>query len=147
MGRVAAERRLRVVPIPIARRIARFNQRVTNPILGPITWYLPSFGRIEHVGRRTGTVHVAPMMAFRSRDKRRFTFALTYGPGAQWVQNALVAGEVTFDSRWSGRVRLTAIRAVHDPARRAMPPVVRTVLGVMHVDDFLEGTLEADAPF
>jgi hypothetical protein len=130
------------VPIPFARRVARFNQRVTNPILGPITWYLPSFGRIEHIGRRTGRVHVAPMMAFRSRDRRHLAFALTYGPGAQWVQNALAAGEVTFESRWSGRVRLTGIRVFHDPSRRAMPPVIRTALGVMHVDDFLEATIE-----
>jgi deazaflavin-dependent oxidoreductase (nitroreductase family) len=132
------------VPIPLARRIARFNQRVTNPILGPITWYLPSFGRIEHVGRTTGRPYSAPMMAFRSRDGRRFTFALTYGPEANWVQNALAAGEVTFVSRWSGRVRLTGIRVIHDPRRSAMPPVIRTVLGVLRVDDFLEGALETD---
>lgn len=131
------------MPIPFARQIARFNQRVTNPILGPLTWYLPSFGRVEHVGRRTGRVHVAPMMAFRSRDRRHLTFALTYGPDAHWVQNALATGEVTFESRWSGRVRLTAVRVIHDPSRRAMPRIVRLVLGVMHVDDFLEGTIEA----
>src|SRR3954447_22765597 len=51
------------VPIPCARRVAAFNRRVTNPILDPIVWYLPAFGRIEHVGRRTGKVHRAPMMA------------------------------------------------------------------------------------
>ena len=133
------------MPIPFADRVARFNRRVTNPILGPITWYLPSFGRIEHVGRTSGRPYAAPMMAFRSRDGRRFTFALTYGPGANWVQNALAAGEVTFVSRWSGRVRLTDIRVVHDPQRRAMPRIVRLVLGVMQVDDFLEGTVSRAA--
>lgn len=132
------------VPIPFARQVARFNQRVANPVLGPITWFLPSFGRIEHVGRRTGRTHIAPMMAFRSRDQRHLTFALTYGPGAQWVQNALAAGEVTFVSRWSGRVRLTDIHVTHDPTRRAMPPVIRPVLGLMHVDDFLEGSIQGE---
>ena len=128
--------------IPFAERIARFNRRVTNPILGPITWYLPAFGRIEHVGRTTGRPYSAPMMAFRSGDGRRFTFALTYGPEANWVRNARAAGEVTFVSRWSGRVRLTDVRAIHDPSRRAMPRIVRLILGVMHVDDFLEGTVD-----
>ena len=132
------------MPIPVADRSARFNKRVTNPILGPITWYLPSFGRIEHVGRTSGRVYAAPMMAFRSRDRRIFTFALTYGPEANWVQNALAAGEVAFTSRWSGRVRLTDIEVIHDPTRGAMPRIVRIALGVMGVDDFLRGAVEAE---
>ena len=127
--------------MPFARRVAAFNQRVTNPLLAPITWYLPGFGRIEHIGRRTGLRHAAPMMGFVSPDRRRMTFALTYGPAAQWVQNALVAGELTFDSRWSGRVRLVDPHVVHDPRRRAMPWLVRRMLGLMRVDDFLEASL------
>jgi hypothetical protein len=134
------------VPIPFARRVAAFNRRVTNPILDPIVWYLPAFGRVEHVGRRTGKVHRAPMMAFRSGDGRRLTFALTYGPEANWVQNALAAGSLDFDSRWSGRVHLQRPRVVHDPSRRAMPWLVRGALGVMRVDDFLEAEIEASGP-
>ena len=130
--------------MPFARRVAWFNQRVTNPILGPITWYLPWFGRIEHVGRKTGRRHVAPMMAFRSHDRRRLTFALTYGTAAEWVRNALAAGEVTFLSRAGGRERLTAVRVVHDPARRSVPRVIGGVLGLMGVDDFLEGEIDPD---
>ena len=131
--------------MPFARQVARFNQRVTNPLLGPITWYLPWFGRVEHVGRVTGQRHVAPMMAFRSPDRRRLTFALTYGPGAQWVQNALAAGEVTFVSRTDGRVRLLDPHVVHDPTRSAVPRPIGRVLGLMGVDDFLEGTVAPGA--
>jgi hypothetical protein len=127
--------------MPFARQVARFNQRVTNPILGPITWYLPWFGRVEHIGRVTGERHVAPMMAFRSADRRRLTFALTYGPGAQWVQNALAAGEVTFLSRTDGRIRLLAPHVVHDPKRSAVPRPIGVILGLLGVDDFLEGTV------
>ena len=128
--------------IPFARRVARFNTRFTNRVLGPLTWYLPGFGRVEHVGRLTGQAHAAPMMAFRSADGRRLTFALTYGPGAHWVQNSLAAGESTFDSRWTGRVRLTGIRVIRDPQRRAVPRLVRPVLAMLRVDEFLEGTIE-----
>jgi hypothetical protein len=131
------------VPIPFARQVAAFNNRVTNRILGPIVWYLPFFGRIEHIGRRTGTRHVSPMMAFRSRDRRRLTFALTYGPEAEWVQNAIAAGAVTFDSLWSGRLRLVEPRLIHDERRRAMPWLVRRALGVMRVNDFLEATIDS----
>ncbi len=130
------------MPIPFARQVASFNNHVTNRILGPIVWYLPSFGRIEHIGRKSGRRHVAPMMAFRSPDRRRLTFALTYGPEAAWVRNALAAGELTFDSRWSGRLHLVGPRLIHDPQRRAMPPLIGRVLGVMRVDDFLEAAID-----
>ena len=83
------------------------------------------------------------MMGFRSSDGRRMTFALTYGPRAQWVQNALASGELTFDSRWSGRVHLEAPRVVHDPQRRAVTRSARLALGLMRVDDFLEATVSA----
>jgi deazaflavin-dependent oxidoreductase (nitroreductase family) len=131
------------VPIPFARQVAALNKRITNPILGPIVWYLPFFGRLEHVGRRSGARHVSPMMAFRSRDGRRLTFALTYGPEAPWVKNALAAGTVTFDSRWSGRLRLVDPRLIHDEHRRAMPSLVRHALGLMRVNDFLEATIDS----
>jgi deazaflavin-dependent oxidoreductase (nitroreductase family) len=129
------------MPPSLARRVAAFNRRITNPVLGPIVWYLPGFGRIEHLGRRSGRLRSAPMMAFPSRDRRRMVFALTYGPDAEWVRNALAAGWVDFESRWSGRVHLVEPRVVHDPARRAVPSPVRAALGVMGVDDFLEAVV------
>jgi hypothetical protein len=131
--------------IPFARQIARFNNRVTNRWLSPIVWYLPGFGRIEHDGRRTGRRNVSPMMGFRSGDGRHLTFALTYGPEADWVRNALAARGLTFDSRRTGRVRLTEPRLIHDSERRLVPWPVRQVLRLMRVDDFLEATI-ADAP-
>jgi hypothetical protein len=127
--------------VPFARAIATFNNRVTNRVLGPIVWYLPGFGKIEHVGRKSGRLHVSPMMAFRSPDGRRLAFALTYGSEAEWVRNVLVAGELTFDSRWSGRVRLAEPRLVRDPARRAVPRPIGWILQLMRVDDFLVATI------
>jgi hypothetical protein len=127
----------------LARRIAAFNQRVTNPLLGPLVWYLPRFGRVEHLGRRSGRLHRAPMMAFRSPDGRTLTFALTYGPEANWVRNGLAADRVDFVSRWSGRVTLTDLRIVHDPAPRTIPPWIARVLRLLRVRDFLEGTIVA----
>ena len=132
--------------IPFARKIATFNNRVTNRIVGPLVWHVPGFGKIEHVGRTTGRRHVSPMMAFRSSDGRRLAFALTYGPEAEWVRNVLVAGEFTFDSRWSGRVALTAPRLIRQPMHRPVPRFVGWVLRLMRVDDFLEATVVVVAP-
>lgn len=131
------------MPIPFARGVARFNQRVTNRLLDPVVWYLPGFGRIVHVGRRTGDLHRAPMLAFPGPDRRTVTFALTYGPEAEWVQNALAAGWVDFESRRGGRIRLVRPRLVHDRERRAMPWLVRHALGLLAVDDFLVADVAA----
>jgi deazaflavin-dependent oxidoreductase (nitroreductase family) len=128
--------------IPFAVRLARFNTRYTNRVLGPIAWYLPGFGRVEHVGRRTGRSHVAPMMAFRSPDGRRLAFVLTYGPEAEWVRNVMAAGDLTYVSRRDGRLHLVAPRLVHDPRRTAMPWAVRQILRVLRVEDFLVATIE-----
>ncbi len=131
--------------MPFPRRVAAFNRRVTNPILGPIVWFLPRFGRIEHIGRRTGRRHVAPMMAFPGDGGRTLTVALTYGSEAEWVRNTLAAGSAVFDSRWTGRVRLIEPRVIHDPQRRAMPWLIRQALGVMAVDEFLSATVAGPA--
>ena len=56
--------------VPFAKQIAAFNRRVTNPILDPIVWFLPGYGRVETIGRQTGRRHVAPMMGFPSDDGR-----------------------------------------------------------------------------
>jgi hypothetical protein len=77
------------------------------------------------------------MMAFPSRDGRTVAFALTYGPDAEWVRNALAAGWVEFEARGRRRVRLVRPRVVRDRRRRAVPWLVRRALGVMHVDEFL----------
>jgi deazaflavin-dependent oxidoreductase (nitroreductase family) len=124
------------MPIPMA--VGHFNQHVTNRILAPIVRFLPFFGTVEHVGRRTGELHRSPMMVFPLRPTETATFALTYGPRAYWVQNALAAGEVTFESRWAGRLHLVEPRVVHDPRRRAMPWLVRQALRMLRVADFLE---------
>ncbi len=124
--------------VPFARQIAAFNRVVTNRILDPIVWFLPGFGRIEHVGRRTGTLHVAPMMAFPSADRRRLTFALTYGPEAQWVRNVLASGRFGYRTRAGGRVELVEPRVYRDAGRLAMPRPVRPILRLLGVDEFLE---------
>lgn len=129
--------------VPFARRIAAFNRLLTNRILDPIVWFLPGFGRIEHLGRRTGTLHRAPMMAFPSEDRRTMTFALTYGSEAQWVRNVLAAGRFAYRTRTGGRVELVEPRVYRDAGRLAMPRPVRPILRLLGVDEFLEARVAA----
>jgi deazaflavin-dependent oxidoreductase (nitroreductase family) len=115
--------------------LTRVNLVVTNRIIGPFAGWLPWFGVVEHVGRRSGTVRRTPLNVFRRGD--RYVFALTYGPDAQWVANVLAAGECRM--RTGGRwIRLAEPRRFHDQARREVPWIVRRVLAVINVSEFLE---------
>ena len=121
--------------MPIPRRIARFNRRVTNPILGPMVVHLPGFGILVHHGRRSGRVYRTPVLSFRRAD--RLVFALTYGTGTDWVRNVVAAGSC--DLVIGGlTLHLVEPRLFHDPAHRAVPRVVRLALAVLRADDFLE---------
>jgi deazaflavin-dependent oxidoreductase (nitroreductase family) len=121
--------------MPAGRRLARFNRIVTNRILGPLAHYMPGMGVIVHTGRTSGRQYRTPVLVFQRGD--RYIIALTYGPETDWVRNVLAAGGCTLETR--GRtVRLTRPRLFHDDDRRLMPPLVRQVLGVGKVFDFLE---------
>jgi deazaflavin-dependent oxidoreductase (nitroreductase family) len=129
--------------MPLPRSLGRINQRVTNPILWPLVARLPGarFGRIVHVGRRSGRRYRTPMLAFQDGD--RLVFALTYGPGTQWVQNVLATRTCTFETRHDTQ-RLVEPRLFEDPERSAVPPRVGRVLGWLGVTDFLEMRLAPD---
>jgi deazaflavin-dependent oxidoreductase (nitroreductase family) len=128
--------------MPLPRAVARFNKHVTNRIVGPISRFLPGYGTIVHRGRTSGRTYRTPIMAFRSPDGRMLVFALTYGGTTDWVKNVRAAGEAAFESRWSGRLGLSAPRIVHDPIPGAIPRPIRLILRLMGVRQFLETTIE-----
>jgi deazaflavin-dependent oxidoreductase (nitroreductase family) len=128
------------MPIPLA--VGRFNRVVTNRILGPIVWFVPGFGRIEHVGRHTGRPYRTPVMAFRGRDRRQLVFALTYGPDTRWARNVLAAGGARFNSRRTGPIELSEPRLVHDPTRQLVPRPIRFAMWVLRAAEFLVTTAE-----
>lgn len=119
----------------LSRRVAKFNRRVTNQVLGKLTPVLPGFGTIVHTGRRSGRTYRTPVNLFRTSDGYRV--ALTYGPQSDWVRNILAADGCDAIIRGK-QVHLDQPRVVHDPGRKSVPPPARQVLGVVGVVDFLE---------
>ena len=119
--------------------LTRVNLAVSNRIIGPFAAYLPWFGVLEHVGRRSGTVRRTPLMIFR-QGSDRYVIALTYGPEVQWLANVLAAGRcrVRTRGRW---ITLVEPRRYSDPSRRAMPRAVRPILALLRVTEFVELTL------
>ena len=120
--------------MPLSRRVARFNERVTNRLTRPLARHAPAFGVVVHTGRRSGRTYRTPVNVF-VRDGR-FVVALTYGQQAEWVKNVLAAGGCTLVTRGRRR-RLTDPEIVHDDDLAPMPAVVRPVLRRIGVADFL----------
>lgn len=74
----------------LPQRLARFNRHVTNPIQRLWAGRAPTFGILEHVGRRSGSVYRTPLSVFSTDDG--VAIMLTYGPDRDWLKNILAAG-------------------------------------------------------
>jgi deazaflavin-dependent oxidoreductase (nitroreductase family) len=120
--------------MPLPRSLARFNLRVTNPVLSRVAGHLPGFAILTHVGRRSGTTFETPVNIFRDGD--RHVIALTYGRESQWVRNVVAAGGCEVLTR-GRRLRLTDPEIVHDPERRLVPAPVHVPLSLVGVEDFM----------
>jgi deazaflavin-dependent oxidoreductase (nitroreductase family) len=118
----------------LARRIARFNKRFTNRLTGPLARYLPGFGVITHVGRRTGRTYETPVNVF-ARDEE-FIFALPYGRDAQWVRNVLAADGCELMTR-GRRHRLIRPEVFHDERHRRAAGIARPILRLVGANDFM----------
>jgi hypothetical protein len=58
--------------------LARFNRHVTNPIQRLWAGWAPTFGILEHVGRKSGKQFRTPLTVFSTEDG--VAILLTYGP-------------------------------------------------------------------
>lgn len=121
--------------MPLPRSVARFNRRVTNRILGPLVRFVPGFCVVVHTGRKTQRRYRTPVNVFRRPGG--YVIVLTYGPGTDWVRNVLAHGGCTLELH-GRRVEVSHPRVFRDEHRRVVPPLVRPVLAVAGVVDFLE---------
>jgi len=122
--------------VALPRWLASLNLRFSNAFMRPIAARLPWFCVVEHVGRTSGTVRRTALMAFH-RKPDRWVMALTYGTDVQWLQNVLAAGGCRLQSR--GRwVEVTEPRQFRDASRSSVPWLVRPMLAILGVSDFVE---------
>lgn len=78
----------------LPQRLARFNRHVTNPVQRMWAGWLPSFGILEHVGRRSGKQYRTPLNVFSAEvdGKPGVAIMLSYGPDRDWLKNLYAAG-------------------------------------------------------
>jgi deazaflavin-dependent oxidoreductase (nitroreductase family) len=121
--------------MPLPRRLARFNRRFTNRVLGAIPSRLSPFVIVEHVGRRTGARHRTPVAAFR--HPAGWLIALTYGSGADWVRNVQAADGAVLVRRGVSEVVTSPQLIGRTEAFPHVPVLIRLVLRVIGCTEFL----------
>lgn len=116
--------------------LARLNLRFSNAFMRPLAARLPWFCVLEHVGRSSGTVRRTALMAFHRRPDR-WVIALTYGTDVQWLSNVQAAGggRLLSQGRW---VAVVEPRQFRDASRSSVPLLVRPMLAILRVSDFVE---------
>jgi len=126
------------MPFPLT--LARFNRRVTNPVVGRWAADRAPLAIVVHTGRASGNRYETPVLAFRSGEQ--VTFALTYGSDVDWVRNVIAAGGCEL-VRSGERLPLVGPRLLGSvEGLERMPAPVRRVLGLLRVDEFLESTVD-----
>lgn len=117
------------------RWLAKINIAFTNRITRLFAGWLPGFGILTHVGRKSGKVYRTPVNVFRAPNG--FIIALTYSSQSEWVKNVLAAGGCELKTRGK-KYQLSAPNVVRDPLRRRSPFPVRIILTVVGADEYME---------
>ena|SRR5438552_1943962 len=120
------------------RWLAKINIAFTNRITGLFAGWLPGFGILTHVGRKSGKVYRTPINVFRASNG--FVIALTYSSQSEWVKNVLAAGGCELKTRGK-KYQLSSPKVVPDTTRGRFPFPVRIVLTVVGADEYMELSL------
>jgi deazaflavin-dependent oxidoreductase (nitroreductase family) len=111
------------------------NKVALNKVIRQVAPWLPGLGVVVHRGRSSGKQYRTPVNVF-PRPAGRYVLALTYGADTDWVKNVIAANGCKLITH--GRhIELTAPRLFHDEARHEIRVVERSILGLLHVYDFL----------
>jgi deazaflavin-dependent oxidoreductase (nitroreductase family) len=117
----------------VADRLARFNRRLPNRVIGTIAGRrLSPVAFMVHRGRRSGRRYRTPVMPLPLPDG--YLVSLPYGPNRDWVRNVLAAGGCTLQ-RGGRQIELTGPRLL-DAAGAApllpapLRPALRLVPGI-----------------
>jgi deazaflavin-dependent oxidoreductase (nitroreductase family) len=117
------------------RWLAKINIAFTNRITSLFAGWLPGFGILTHVGRKSGKVYRTPVNVFGTSNG--FIIALTYSSQSEWVKNVLAAGGCELKTRGK-KYQLSSPNVVHDPTRRRFPIPVRLVLSIVGADEYMK---------
>ena len=119
----------------LPRALAQFNRLVNNPIQRRWAGFLPGYGIVEHVGRKSGRAYRTPVNVFKADGG--FVFWLGYGLQTDWLRNVQAAdGGVLLHRR--KRYTLSAPRVLSGPeAVLHLPAPARLLAKIARAEDVL----------
>lgn len=111
--------------------------RLTSPLMVQLAGrrWNPIFSVVEHVGRKSGRRHAAPVAARRDADG--FVISLAFGAQVGWYLNLVAAGGGTI--RWRDRrYPVGAPDRIDEAAgRAAFHPIQRAFLRLAGIDGYV----------
>lgn len=116
------------------RRLAQFNRRITNPVLGTLAPYVPPMAVVVHRGRRSGRLYRTPVLSFPVDGG--YAIALFYGRDTDWVRNVRAAQRCTLQRR-GGEVALTDPVILDRDALNLLPSVLHPMLRLINTTEVL----------
>jgi deazaflavin-dependent oxidoreductase (nitroreductase family) len=128
--------------MPLSRGLARFNRQVTNRITRPVASRLPTFGIVIHKGRVSGKEYETPVNCWLGDGNA--LIALTYGAETDWMKNLRAAGGGYLRSKGKTH-RVGMPRDIGQEGMKRVPSIVRRILGLIAVDEFVELPLLSSA--
>ncbi|MDF3283904.1 nitroreductase family deazaflavin-dependent oxidoreductase [Gordonia sp. N1V] len=119
----------------VPERLERFQIRYVNPIVTPLTRFLPSFAQLHHRGRSSGRHYTTPVQVFRRGD--HVCIALIHGK-TNWTKNVLARGDAQIDMSRRTSFRVVNPRLIEqgksDPAFTWTARLVNRHAGVLVAD-------------
>jgi deazaflavin-dependent oxidoreductase (nitroreductase family) len=129
-----------------SRPLLTVGTRLFNPLLGHLAGRrsAPLFAVVRHRGRRSGRLYATPVAARRVSDG--FVIPLTFGQEADWFRNIQTAGSGVI--RWRGVEYGVVEPEVVDraTARSAFPLVLRALIPVFGIAEFVHLRLAPSYP-
>jgi deazaflavin-dependent oxidoreductase (nitroreductase family) len=119
----------------LPRWLARLNKRSANKIGVRLVGLVAGLTVIRHRGRSSGRIYETPVFLFQRPGGYRVV--LSYGLRTDWLLNLQAAsgGQLDVHGRW---LDIVSIDTVHDKRRAGMPLLVRLVLRLAKISDFVD---------
>ena len=124
--------------MPIPKWVAGMNRFVTNPAARMVAGWAPGFAIVRHRGRKSGRTYSTPVNIFEIGGRERgFVIALTYGAEVDWLKNVMAAGGCTVRYRRREIDLADPVFIDLSEGMELMPALVRRILTVANVTEFV----------
>lgn len=119
----------------LPRKLARVNRVMTNRVGVRLVGRIAGLTVVRHRGRVSGRIYETPVAVFDRAEGYRVV--LSYGRQTDWLRNLDAAGDgqLQVDGKW---LNIVSTNVVHDAHGLGMPPLIRPLLRLLKITDFVD---------